>query len=256
MAQTHEQVVDAQFGPQADAYVASAVHAAGIDLERIGALCAELKPDRALDLGCGGGHVSYALAAHARRVTACDLSADMLAAVAAEALRRGLSNIHVEKSAAERLPFGDGEFDLTVSRFSAHHWHDWEAGLREARRVTAQSGTLVFVDIVAPPSPVLDTHLQAIELLRDPSHVRDYRLSEWVAALERAGMTVTSVATHRLPLEFGSWIERMATPDHAVRAIRALQEGASRTVREGLAIGEDGSFETDVGLLVAKPAAA
>ena len=68
MSKAHERVVEAQFGPRAKAYVESAVHSQGADLEAIGALAqnAEL----ALDMGAGGGHVSYALARHARRVIA------------------------------------------------------------------------------------------------------------------------------------------------------------------------------------------
>ena len=38
MSKAHEQVVEAQFGPRAKAYVESAVHSQGADLEAIGAL--------------------------------------------------------------------------------------------------------------------------------------------------------------------------------------------------------------------------
>ena len=73
-------VVD-QFGAQATAYVTSAVHAGGADLDRIGAVIGALPGARALDLGCGGGHVAFAAAAAGAAVTAYDLSAEMLAAV-------------------------------------------------------------------------------------------------------------------------------------------------------------------------------
>ena len=70
MSEAHERVVEAQFGPRAKAYVESAVHSQGADLEAIGALAQKLRPKLALDLGAGGGHVAYALARHARRVIA------------------------------------------------------------------------------------------------------------------------------------------------------------------------------------------
>lgn len=130
-----EALTVSQFGPQAGAYVSSAVHASGADLDAVAALAARTKPARALDLGCGGGHVAYALAPHARSVAAVDLSAEMLAAVGAEAARRGLKNIETVQAPAENLPFADGAFDCLVSRYSAHHWRDVAAGLREARRV-------------------------------------------------------------------------------------------------------------------------
>src|ERR1700749_5122917 len=131
MRQAHEQIVEAQFGPRARAYVESAVHAQGADLEALSAIAVERKPRHALDLGCGGGHVSYALAPHATRVTAADLSADMLAAVAAHAREKGFANIVTVETSAERLPFADADFDLLACRYSAHHWQDFEGGPRQ-----------------------------------------------------------------------------------------------------------------------------
>ena len=68
MVDAHQKVVEAQFGPQARAYVESAVHASGADLDAVEALVRKLRPERALDLGAGGGHVAYMMARHARLV--------------------------------------------------------------------------------------------------------------------------------------------------------------------------------------------
>ena len=59
-----------QFGPQAQAYVASSVHSAGPDLERLGAIACDMPAARVLDLGCGGGHAAYRIAPHVREVVA------------------------------------------------------------------------------------------------------------------------------------------------------------------------------------------
>lgn len=244
--QTHDGIVDRQFGPCADAYVASATHAAGPDLDRIEAIARTHRHAIALDLGCGGGHVAYRAAPHVAQVIACDLSPQMLTAVEAEAARRGLSNLTTRQAAAEHLRFADARFDLVLCRFTAHHWHDLDAGLREARRVLKAGGRAFFSDVVAPAHPLLDTHLQAVELLRDTSHVRDYRIDEWQAALGRAGFAIDTVTTHRLPMEFASWVARMQTPEPQVAAIRSLQRAASETVRRGLEIGDDGGFIVDV----------
>lgn len=251
-ARPHDAVVDAQFGPQAQAYVQSAVHAAGADLDQLEALAARLAPTRALDLGCGGGHVAYRLAAHAGEVVASDLSAEMLAAVRETARARGLANIATEQAPAERLPFADASFDFVATRFSAHHWRDFEQGLREARRVAKAGAAAVFVDAVSPGRPLLDTHLQAVELLRDPSHVRDYTIAEWTAAVERAGFDIQGVTRRRIPMEFPTWIARMRTPGVQAEAIRALQAHASAEVRGHFEIAADGSFQLDVMLLEAR----
>lgn len=242
MTRSHNVLVEQQFGPQAQSYVASAVHASGPDLDRIATIASDLSPARALDLGCGGGHAAYRIAPHAAEVVACDLSTDMLQAVAAEAAQRGLTNVVTCQAAAERLPFEDAAFDLLVCRMSAHHWNDLDAGLREARRVLSRHGAAIFIDVVSPPHPALDTHLQTMELLRDPSHVRNYRIDEWSAALGRAGFALERVASHKLRLEFGAWVARMRTPPVQIDAIRALQHQASATVRDAFTIIDDGSF--------------
>ena len=246
MSRAHETVVDEQFGPRAKAYVESAVHSAGQDLDALESLVREAAPAHALDLGCGGGHVAYRLARHARRVTATDLSADMCAAVRATAAEKGLGNIDTQAAPAEKLPFADGTFDFLGCRYSAHHWRDFVAGVREARRVLKRGATAVFIDAYVPGVALFDTHIQAIELLRDTSHVRDYTLAEWAAALETAGFAIRAQRTWQLRMDYPVWIARMRTPETNARAIRALQQAASAEVREHFAIEADGSFMLDI----------
>ncbi len=249
MSRPHEAVVGDQFGPRAQAYVESAVHAAGGDLDALETIVGAAKPERALDLGAGGGHVAYLMARHAAKVTACDLSADMLSAVAATARSKGLSNIETVQAPAERLPFADAAFDFLGCRYSAHHWRDLAAGLGEARRVMRTGAPAIFMDAYSPGAPLLDTHLQAIELLRDVSHVRDYSLGEWAQALSQRGFAIRAVRTWRVRLDFASWTERMRTPEVNKRAIRALQTTAPTEARAHFAVEDDGSFTLDVTML-------
>jgi SAM-dependent methyltransferase len=245
MSQTQHDFVAGHYAPRAAAYVASAVHSGGADLDQIEAFVRERPDARVLDLGCGGGHVSYRVARHVREVVACDLTADMLDQVKRTASERGLDNIVAQQGAAERLPFADGAFDIVLSRFSAHHWHNMEAGLREARRVLKNTGRAVFADGAAPAHPLLDTHLQTLELLRDPSHVRNYNAGEWMAALGRAGFSATGLTARKLRMEFAVWTERTKTPEPYQTAILMLQAQASGAVRDHFAIGADGSFDLD-----------
>ena len=88
-----------QFGAKAANYLNSAVHATGADLQRLGALAGQLHATRALDLGCGAGHVSFALAqGGANRVTAYDPSAEMLEVVGEVAARRGFEERGTDRS--------------------------------------------------------------------------------------------------------------------------------------------------------------
>lgn len=245
MTSGHATLVTKQFGARADAYVESSVHAQGADLDQAAALLTGHNAARVLDLGCGGGHVSFRAAPLVGTVVAYDLSADMLAAVARTATQRGLTNITTRQGHAEALPFADRDFDFVLSRYSAHHWHGFSQALAEAHRVLRPGGTALFMDTVSPGTALFDTYLQAVELIRDPSHIRDYATAEWLNALAAAGFTLKNVTARRVRLEFSSWVTRMATPAPQVTAIRALQGQMAEDVVNHFAIEADGSFTID-----------
>ena len=92
-----------------------------------------------------------------------------------------------------------------------------------------------------------------MELLRDPSHVRDYRVSEWRALLDAAGFSPGVAVASRPRMEFASWIARMRTPATHVAAIRALQAAAPAEVASHFGIEADGSFLLDSALIEARP---
>ena len=253
MSPSQQDFVAEHYASRAQDYVASVNHGTGDDLDQMEAELRGCGTARVLDLGCGGGHVSYRAAAHVAQVVACDVTRSMLAAVAEEARRRGLANIEVREAAAEQLPFEDASFDAVLCRFSVHHWQDMEAGLREARRVLKADGRAVFIDVTAPADRLLDTHLQAFEMLRDASHVRDYTVAEWVAALARSGFAVRGITARKLRMEFPVWIARTRTGDEHASVIRSLQQSAPEAVREYFAIDGDGSFDLDTVTFLAKP---
>jgi SAM-dependent methyltransferase len=170
----------------------------------------------------------------------------MLAAVSALAETRALRNVRTVRGIAEQLPFADATFDLVVTRFSAHHWRDVATGVREAARVLQPGGRAVFIDVAGSEMPVVDTHLQAIEVLRDRSHVRDYAPAQWRALVAGAGLSIRAEHVHRLRLEFEPWVIRIGTPELHVRAIRSLQSSACEEVARALEIAADGSFTSDV----------
>jgi ubiquinone/menaquinone biosynthesis C-methylase UbiE len=95
----------------------------------------DLRGRRVLDLGCGTGRLSAALAERGAKVWGVDPSAEMLAqARAAVGTRVGLKQGH-----AEALPFKDGWFERAVLRLVAH-LVDRSRALPELARVLAPGG--------------------------------------------------------------------------------------------------------------------
>ena len=103
--------------------------------------------------------------------------------------------------------------------------------MHEIYRVLTQDGKVIIVDILGNSNPAIDSFFQTIEMIRDPSHVRNYSLQEWMYFAESTGFKVETVAKQRLDLDFQSWTERMQTPEYAITTIRNLQTKASEQVQ-------------------------
>lgn len=239
-----------RFGPAAAAYAVSAVHRAGADLDAMLAAGVRSGRERVLDLGCGAGHTALAFAERTQEVVAFDLTEAMLEQAAALARERGLANLRLEQGDVSALPFGDGAFDVVTSRLSAHHYTDPGAALREAARVLAPGGLFLLSDTIAPEDPARDTFLNCFELLRDSSHVRDHRISEWQAMLRAAGLEPELLGTFEIAQAFDPWVARIGTPEGAVTGLRTLFDTAPEPTRRSFGIEGNGSHDFRLTLAV------
>ncbi|MFD8597897.1 class I SAM-dependent methyltransferase [Kitasatospora sp. NPDC059646] len=102
---------------------------------------AALRPRRVLELAAGTGVLTSELvaAAPAADVVATDLNEAMV-----EYGRGRVPEASWRQADAQRLPFGDGAFDLVVCQFGAMFFPDRPAAFAEARRVLAPGGRLLF----------------------------------------------------------------------------------------------------------------
>ena len=245
--------VQNQFNQAAAAYSTSPIHATGPDLA-VMLKVAQLKGDeQVLDAGCGTGHTALTFAPHVAGVIACDLAESMLDQGRKLANERGLTNIEFRRGDAEHLPFADAQFDLVTTRFSAHHWPHPQTALREFHRVLRPNGQLLIGDIVSWNDFILDTYFQTIELLRDPSHVRDHTVEQWLEYLDQAGFQADIPHTFEVAIDFASWIKRINTPEQNAAMIRTLLAEAPREVKSVLKLQPDTSFTMQAALLRGLP---
>jgi SAM-dependent methyltransferase len=103
-----------------------------------------LRPNAVLEVACGTGVVTRALAA--TLPAACAITAtDLHAAMVSHAERVGtVRPVTWRKADALALPYADGSFDLVVCQFGAMFFPDRAAGYREIRRVLRPGGTFLF----------------------------------------------------------------------------------------------------------------
>ncbi|HLI72153.1 MAG TPA: methyltransferase domain-containing protein [Ktedonobacteraceae bacterium] len=232
-------LIQNNFGAAAANYVTSKVHASGPDLAWLVEAAALTGTERVLDVATGGGHTAFALAPYAAEVVALDLTRPMLEVAQKEANARGFTNIHYLEGDAQNLPCEDASFDVVACRYAAHHFPRVRQAALEWARVLKPDGKLLLIDSTSPEEPEADALLHEIEMLRDPSHVRNYRISEWRTFLNEAGLMVNIAREEGTFLDIPSWTQRIRTPPEAVAAIEQLMRNASPSVRARLRIVEN-----------------
>ena len=202
--------------------------------------------DAVLDLACGPGIVTAALAKVAGTVTAFDLTPEMLKRAETRCAKAGLTNVTFRQGDAAALPFPESTFDCVVTRASVHHFTDPAGVLGEIRRVTRPGGRLVLGDIVSSEDAEEAGLHNAIETLRDPSHVRMLPASELTALVGQAGFTIVEQTTWEQPRTFDEWAAIVDDPAR-VAPIRTVLASLVRTgVPTGMGLAADGDRLTFV----------
>lgn len=235
MSEAHTRRVQEQFGGSAAAYVTSAAHAGGEDLDRLIAWGRAAAPRRVLDLAAGGGHTTLAFAGLARQVTAFDLTETMLRAARGLLIDRAAANVTFVAGDVAALPFRDGSFDLVTCRLAAHHFADLAPAVREVQRVLRSGGSFLVEDILGHDDAELAAFITEVERRRDPSHIRAYRTVEWKAMLRGAGLTVMDSAVLSKARPWDDWVRRMRMTDDARGALEAFVRAAPEHCRTAFA---------------------
>jgi SAM-dependent methyltransferase len=97
-----------------------------------------------LDVPCGGGVALRGLRADQQvRYVAADISVDMLARARRRASALGLNDVEFAEADIERMPFGDGEFNMCICFNGLHCLPDPAAAVREIARCLAPDGRLI-----------------------------------------------------------------------------------------------------------------
>ncbi len=104
--------------------------------------------ERALDVGCGCGATTLALAERVGgdgAATGLDVSAVMLERARARAAEAGVSHVAFRQADAQRADLPAAAYDLVFSRFGVMFFDDPGAAFANLRRALAPGGRLVFV---------------------------------------------------------------------------------------------------------------
>jgi ubiquinone/menaquinone biosynthesis C-methylase UbiE len=204
-----------EFTKQADAFSTSPATNDEAQVARLLSAIGPLTGRRVLDVACGPGIVTRALAEQAGDVAALDLTPQMLAKARERCAKAGLSNVVFHEGSATALPFADHAFDVVVTRLSFHHFLEPKIVLAEMLRVLKPDGIVAVADVVTDEDLEKSELQNAIEIFRDPSHVRMLPASELLALVSQDGLTVLHEETWEKSREFEEWLGIVADPERA-----------------------------------------
>jgi ubiquinone/menaquinone biosynthesis C-methylase UbiE len=180
-----------------------------------------------LDVACGPGIVTVGLAAKARAVVAFDLTPEMLLQARDRCAKAGLTNVRFEQGSATALPFPDDSFDGVVTRLSMHHFDAPRLVLAEMFRVLKPGGTFVLADVISSADAAESELHNAIEVLRDPSHVRMLPVTEFISMIADAGIAIETQSTWDQPRKFEEWASIVDDPQR-VAPLRTIVHRLAR----------------------------
>jgi SAM-dependent methyltransferase len=245
MAHGRGEVVDG-FARQAAAFAKSPSQRDPERLQRLMEWAAPAPGERALDLACGPGIVTWAMAERGALAIGIDLTSEMLReAVRARPLPAGEGGSAGGQAAyvlgeAGRMPFGDAVFALVVCRNTFHHLDDPLAVAREMARVTARGGRVVIEDMEAPEDPLdRDAH-ETIERLRDRTHRRGLTQPEMESLVAKAGLRLDREMRFTQRLDFDEWADRAGPSQEAKARARRIVEAAGAAGRPWIRVETSG----------------
>jgi ubiquinone/menaquinone biosynthesis C-methylase UbiE/catechol 2,3-dioxygenase-like lactoylglutathione lyase family enzyme len=204
-----KQSVREQFSRSAESYVTSELHAKGKDLAKLVEIADVSRQTILLDVATGGGHVANAMAPNVNKVIALDLTKEILESAERFIRENGHKNVEFVEGDAGRMSFGNETFDIVTCRIAAHHFPQIKNFIREVRRVLRPGGQFLLVDNVVPEIEELDSFYNKVEQIRDYSHFRAWKKSEWLKMLEDEGLFTQEWFRFSKTFEYETWCNRM-----------------------------------------------
>jgi ubiquinone/menaquinone biosynthesis C-methylase UbiE len=193
---------------------------------------------RVMDLACGPGIAAEAIAPGVGEVIGIDVTPEMIRLARQRFCSAGLKNGEFSTARAEHLPFPSGSFEQVVTRLSLHHFAEAGAVLSEVRRVLRKKGLLVVADVLSSEIPEESVLHNALEQLRDPTHVRMFSRSELLKVIDAAGFEILQEDSWLQPRAFREWAAitgnpaRTAPLEQVMRALTRTGQTAGIRLRE------------------------
>ncbi len=187
----------------ANEYSKSKSHKFGEDLTLLDQMI-EGGVEKCLDIATGTGFTALVLSKKCKMVVAIDQTSSM-ADKASELFRsNNLNNIELRIVNFEDFS-SDYEFDVITIRRALHHFKDKDIFFKKANHLTKMNGSLIIADMISPENDSLDI-FNALERLRDPTHVGALKENNLKSYLEKYGFKILDSRISIEDLSFSDWL--------------------------------------------------
>jgi ubiquinone/menaquinone biosynthesis C-methylase UbiE len=231
--------IRSEFTRQAEPMASAASFHAASDMLRLVKAVRSAAPARLLDVACGPGIVAEALSPYVQELIGMDATPGMIRLAQKRFNEAHLLNGCFQVAWAESLPFEAGGFDAVVTRLSLHHFTDLPSVLREMRRVLRPHGQLIVADVLSSDDPVESALHNAVEQLRDPTHVRMLSKAELTHSIRSEGFELVSQESWEHERSFTEWAQIVSAPARTDPLRRVMMAFARNGQRLGINLREE-----------------
>ena len=185
--------------------------------------------ERALDVGCGTGALSLALAPFVAEVVGVDTNLEFLEAARSMAPE----NATFVEGDAMSIPFPYGSFEVVGCMRLLHHVHRPELVMSELARVTRPGGRVLVMDQLGSVDPLRSLEQDRFERLRDPGHQRLLPDADIRGFLDANDLVLVSSEVVRDRVDLERYLDLGGVPEDERVQIRGLAPGAYYDVELG-----------------------
>jgi len=208
MSGAYEDAIRSEFTHQSTSFGTAAAMTSARTLGALVELVPEDSQARWIDVACGPGVVSRAMAGRVGSVCGVDLTPAMVEEAELRVREEDIENVSVALGDATALDFPHAAFDGAITRLSLHHIPIPGRVIAEMARVVRPGGWVALSDLAADCDREASAWREEIERLRDPSHWACHtpeRLRDMAAA---AGLVVEQEDLVDVDIGFEDWLAR------------------------------------------------
>jgi ubiquinone/menaquinone biosynthesis C-methylase UbiE len=202
----NKNLVRKQFTKTAEVFGNFAIATRGVEAGKLAEMVRASKSDRVIDIACGPGTLALRFALQAKWACGVDLTPAILKRAKDSAADDQITNLDFTIADAHKLPFAGGSIDIAITSYALHHMPNAAGVIAEMARAVRPGGRVGVIDIRVEESPEVSELNNRIERIRDASHTRTLRRSEFEDIFRANRLRLIGAEIQENARKFDHWL--------------------------------------------------